>query len=65
MLEILKSGNNWQPDIAYMFLDFKEAQTSINANHQYGKMDKETRRKYVNEISDFLGDKFHKVNLLN
>jgi hypothetical protein len=65
IIGILKSGKNWQPDVAYMFQDFKEAQTSINANHQYGKMDEETRRQYVNEISEFLGDKFYKVNLLN
>ena len=65
MLEILKSGNNWQPDVAYMFLDFIEAQTSVNANYQYGEMDEKTRIQYVHDISEVLGGKFHKVNLLN
>jgi hypothetical protein len=65
MLETLKSGKKWQPDVAYMFLDFKEAQTSANANYPYGEMNIETRLQYVHDISDFLGDKFHMVNLLN
>ncbi len=65
MLEVIKTGNQWLPDIAFLFSDFKSAEQVVNAKYPYGEMDPITRKKYINDLSDELSDKFFKVDLLN
>ena len=65
MIQVLKTGLNWQLDIAFMFVEFKEAQAVVNSKYPYGKMNDETRSRYVSDISDLLDTKFQKVDLLN
>lgn len=63
MLEILKSGKKWQPEIASLFLDFMEVVDSVNLTYNYGDMSEETRNQYVQDISNKLGNKFIKIDL--
>jgi hypothetical protein len=65
VFDTLKNGKQWTPDIAFMFLDMKEAEETVNKKYPYGEMDDETRAQYVKDISEMLGDKFLKVNLLD
>lgn len=65
MLQVLKNGHKWHPDVAFMFLDFKEIQLAINSKYPYGKMDKLSRIQYVRDISELLGFKLKKIDLLN
>lgn len=63
MLEILKSGKKWQPEIASLYLDFMEVVDSVNLTYNYGDMSEETRKQYVQDISNKLGNKFIKIDL--
>lgn len=64
MVKTLKTGNQWKPDIVFMFRDYKEVQALVNSKYPYGSMNQETRIKYVADFSEAIGDKFRKVNLL-
>lgn len=63
LLEILRTGANWKPDIALKYLDFKEVESVINSKYPYGKMNNEIRKQYVIDISNLLGNKLLKVEL--
>jgi hypothetical protein len=65
LLEIIRTGANWKPDVAFLFLDFKGVETVVNSKYSYGKMNDDLRIKYISEISHLLGSKFQKVNLSN
>ncbi len=65
MYEVLRKGIKWQPDIAFMFLDFKEAEQLANSKYPYGDMDEQTRLLYVSDMSNELGPRFERVDLLN
>ncbi len=63
--EVLRKGIKWQPDIAFMFLDFKEAEQLVNSKYPHGDMDEQTRLLYVSDMSNELGPRFERVDLLN
>jgi len=65
LLEILRTGANWRPDIALKFLDFKEVETVVNSKYPYGKMNNENRKQYVIDMSNLLGNKLLRVELLS
>jgi hypothetical protein len=65
MLETLKSGNSWNPDIAFLFSDYKNAEVLVNSKYPFGNMDSATRIKYIDDLNQALGDKLFKVDLLN
>ena len=65
LLQVLKNGHEWHPDVAFMFLDFKEAEATVNSKYPYGKMDELTRAQYVRDISEHIGFKLKKIDLLN
>ena len=65
MQEVLRAGAQWQPDVAVMFLDYKNAEEMVNSRYPYGTMDQQTRVHYVSDFSDALGDHFNKIDLLN
>ena len=48
-----------------MFLDFKEAEQLVNSKYPHGDMDEQTRLLYVSDMSNELGPRFERVDLLN
>jgi hypothetical protein len=64
-LEVISTGAQWHPDVAMMFLDYKNAEDMVNSKYPYGTMDQQTRVRYVHDFSKALGDQFKKVDLLN
>jgi hypothetical protein len=65
MVETLKTGNSWNPDIAFLFSEYKNIEGLVNSKYPFGNMDEATRKKYIGDLDIALGDKFFKVDLLN
>lgn len=63
LLDIVAKGKEWAPDVAVQYDEYKNVEAVVNANYPYGEMNAETRCKYIEELSNALGDKFIKINL--
>ena len=61
-IEFHNKEKNMQLDVLCLFNDFKEAEATVNANYSYGKMNREMRSQYSQEVSDCLGAKFKKID---
>lgn len=61
-IEFHKAEKHRQLDVLCLFNDFKEAETTVNANYPYGKMNREMCSQYNQEVSDCLGAKFKKLD---
>lgn len=63
ILDIVAKGKEWAPDVAVKYEDYKNAEAEVNANYPYGEMNAETKCKYVEDLSNELGEKFIKIEL--
>jgi hypothetical protein len=50
MVETLKTGNSWNPDIAFLFSEYKNIEGLVNSKYPFGNMDEATRKKYIGDL---------------